>query len=59
MQGVRLSMKKMKICPKCGNTNTWKASKLDWNKVGSWFCKDCAIYYNISREEALTKGITQ
>lgn len=34
-----------KICPKCLNKNTRKASKLGWY-AGSMFCLDCAIYYN-------------
>ena len=34
-----------KICPKCFNKNTRRASKLGYYS-GSMFCKDCAIYYN-------------
>ena len=34
-----------KICPKCLNKNTWRASKLGYYS-DAMFCKDCAIYYN-------------
>jgi len=34
-----------KICPKCFNKNTWRASKLGYYS-DAMFCKDCAIYYN-------------
>ncbi len=43
-----------KICPKCEGTNTAKSSKLGYN-AGSRFCNDCAIYYNMTREEYLKK----
>ena len=41
-----------KTCPKCEGTNTAKASKLGFY-AGSRFCRDCAIYYNMTREEYL------
>ena len=34
-----------KICPKCFNKNTRRASKLGYYS-DSMFCLDCAIYYN-------------
>ena len=46
-------MHKLKTCPKCDGTNTRKASKLGLY-AGAWFCLDCAIYYNKTKEEALT-----
>lgn len=38
-------MTNKRICPKCFNRNTEKASKLGMYE-GAYFCKDCAIYYN-------------
>lgn len=46
-------MRKLKTCPKCDGTNTQRASKLGMY-AGSWFCRDCALYYNQTKKEALS-----
>ncbi len=39
-----------KQCPKCKNKNTQIASKIGYY-ASSWFCLDCAIYFNITKKE--------